>query len=232
MATPTLDQVEAYDPQHLMSAAQNWDEIAGLWEDTLGEFHASAQGLDFHGRTAEAVRDSAYRQYQGATVDADKLRQAASVASNAADMLRQARQRVLNKVEDAVNNNFSVSPVYAVTDNSGSSRDAAARQVAAQQFSADMVRYASELWEADARTAGDMIKAVDFRTDLNSPACQDAVHQAEQDRENQIKWAIGIGLAAGAVGGPETAIPGAFGMGALGALWYQYTHKALPGACQ
>lgn len=291
MATPTLSQILAYDPQHLVSAAQHWDETAQLWTDTLGEFHASAQGLDFHGRTAEAVRDSAARQHQGAMVDADKLRQAASIASNAADELRQGRQRVLNVVEHARNNNFTVSDTYQVTDNSGShNQDSLARQVAAQQMSADMMRYAGELYAHDADTAGRMVQAVDFTEGqvqcfgpdeqhtycaerqpdgslitfpgipaqagnwpdaahtganpgatmldnttghgLDSPECRDALQQAETDRENMAKWAAGIGLAAGAVGGPETAVAGAFGMGALGALWYQYTHKVLPGVCQ
>jgi hypothetical protein len=163
---PTLDQVESYDAQHLMSAAQFWDATAQLWEDTLGEFHASAMGLDFHGRTAEAVRDSAARQHQGASIDADKLRQAAAIASNAADELRQAKQRVLNKVEDARNNNFSVGPTYTVTDvSSGRDAGSPARQAAAQQMSADMVRYAGELWTHDADTATRMAQAVDFTPD-------------------------------------------------------------------
>jgi hypothetical protein len=160
---PTLDQVTVYDPQHLMSAAQYWDETAQLWEDTLGEFHASAMGLDFHGRTAEAVRESAARQHQGAVTDADKLRQAAAVASNAADELRQSKQRVLDLVKHATDNQFMVSPTYQVTDTSGShNSDSAARQAAAQQISADLVRYAGELWTHDADTAGRMVQAVDF----------------------------------------------------------------------
>ena len=164
--TPTLPEVEAYDPQHLLSAAQHWDETAQLWEDTLGEFHGSAMNLDFHGRTAEAVRDSAARQHQGAIVDSDRLRQAASIASEAADMLRQAKQRVLDVVEHAVNNKFSVGPTYIVTDNSGShNADSVARQAWAAQASADMMRFAGELWTADARTAADMAKAVDLKTD-------------------------------------------------------------------
>jgi hypothetical protein len=232
---PTLSQIVAYDPQHLVSASAHWDETAQRWEDTLGEFHASAQGLDFHGKTAGAVRDSAARQHQGAVTDADKLRQAASVASNAADELRQAKQRVLRVAEHAVNNGFSVSDTYQVVDLSGShNADSAARQAAAQEMSADMTRYAGELYTHDADTAGRMVQAVDFKTDggLDSQQCRDAVKQAEQDREHQIEWAAGIGLAGGAIAGPETALAGAFGMGALGALWYQYTHKALPGPCQ
>jgi hypothetical protein len=163
---PTLDDVMQYDPQHLMSAAQFWDETAQLWEDTLGEFHASAMGLDFHGRTAESVRDSAARQHQGASVDADKLRQAASIASEAADGLRQARQRVLDVAKHATDNGFTVSPTYQVTDNSsGHDAGSVARQTAAQQMSADMVRYAGELWAHDADTATRMAQAVDFTPD-------------------------------------------------------------------
>jgi hypothetical protein len=166
MTIPTLDQVQAYDPQHLMSAAQFWDETAQLWEDTLGEFHASAQGLDFHGKTADATRESAARQHQGATVDADKLRQAAAIASNAADELRQAKQRVLDLVKHATDNSFMVSPTYEVTDTSGShNSDSVARQVAAQQISADLVRYAGDLYAHDTDTATRMAQAVDFTPD-------------------------------------------------------------------
>lgn len=232
MGTPTLPEILAYDPQHLTSAAQYWDETAQRWEDTLGEFHASAQGLDFHGRTAEAVRASAAAQYQGATVDADKLRQAAAIASNAADELRQGRQRVLDLVKHATDNSFTVSPTYQVTDTSGShNSDSAARQVAAQQISADLVRRAGELWTHDADTAGRMVQAVDFRTDLDSQECRDAVHQAEQDREHQAEWTVAAGIIGGAIG-PEGSLAGLVGMGTLMSLWYQYTHKALPGACQ
>lgn len=232
---PTLSQIQAYDPQHLMSAGAHWDETAQRWEDTLGEFFTSAMFLDFHGKTAETMRDSVARQRQGAFTDADKLRQAAAIASNAADMLRQAKQRVLNLAEHAVNNGFSVSDTYQVADISGSSRDAAARAAAAQEMSADMTRYAGELWAADARTAGDMIQAVDFKTDggIDSQQCRDAVHQAEQDREHMAEWAAGMGFITGAMaGGPLAGAAGMAGMGALGSLWYQYTHKTLPGACQ
>jgi hypothetical protein len=98
-------------------------------------------------------------------IDADKLRQAAAVASNAADELRQARQRVLSLVDHAVNNNFTVSPTYQVTDNSGShNADSIARQAWALQTSTDLVRYAGELWTHDADTAGRMAQAVDLQT--------------------------------------------------------------------
>ena len=33
-------------------------------------------------------------------------------------------------------------------------------------------------------------------------------------------------------GGPVGAAGGIAGMGLLGSMWYQYTHKTLPGACQ
>lgn len=170
MAIPTLPQVEAYDPQHLMSAAQHWDEKAQIWEDTLGEFHASAQGLDFLGRTAAATRASAARQHQDALALADRLRQAASIAGNACDELRQGKQRVLNKVQDAINNGFEVGPTYTVTDTRGShASDSPARQVAAQEFSTDMIRYATALYEHDSLTASRMIQAVDFKTDGHIP---------------------------------------------------------------
>lgn len=163
MGTPTLPQIQAYDPQHLMSAAAYWDETAQRWEDTLGEFDASAQGLDFLGATAAMTRESAARQHQGAITDADKLRQAAAVASNAADELRQGRQRVLDLVKHAADNGFTVSPTYQVTDTSGShATDSAARAAAGQQISADLVRRAGELWTHDADTAGRMVQAVDF----------------------------------------------------------------------
>jgi hypothetical protein len=168
---PTLDQVTVYDPQHLMSASQYWDETAQRWEDTLAEFHASAQGLDFHGKTADTTRESAARQHQGAIIDADKLRQAAAIASNAADELRQARQRVLDLVRHATDNSFTVSPTYQVTDTSGShNSDSVARQAAAQQISADLVRRAGELWTHDADTAGRMAQAVDFNDPPPGPA--------------------------------------------------------------
>jgi hypothetical protein len=217
MTIPTLDQIAAYDPQHLVSAATHWDETAQLWEDTLGEFHASAQGLDFHGRTAEAVRDSAARQHQGAVTDADKLRQAAAIASNAADELRQGRQRVLDLVRHATDNEFMVSPTYQVTDTSGShNADSAARQMAAQEMSADMVRFAGELYAHDADTAGRMAQAVDFKTDkghIDHGQCDDPDYQSGIER--RLLGAIGIGAI---TGGVVANIPGAITGGAVAGI--------------
>lgn len=214
---PTLPQIMAYDPQHLVSAAQHWDETAQLWEDTLGEFHASAQGLDFHGRTAESVRDSAARQHQGAMVDADKLRQAAAVASNAADELRQGKQRVLDLVKHATDNEFMVSPTYQVTDTNGShASDSVARQVAAQQISADLVRRAGELFTHDADTAGRMAQAVDFSTDKHwhgdNGQCDDPDYQSGIERRLAASVIGGI-MVGGIVGGPAGAITAGAGAG-------------------
>lgn len=217
MGIPTLPDVQSYDPQHLMSAAAYWDEMAQRWEDTLGEFHASAMGLDFHGKTADTTRESAARQYQGATVDADKLRQAAAVASNAADELRQGRQRVLDLVKHAIDNSFTVSPTYQVTDTGGShSSDSVARQVAAQQISADLVRRAGELWTHDADTAGRMAQGVDFSTDKHwyndNGQCDDPGYQSGIERRFGASVIGGI-MVGGIVGGPAGAITGGAGAG-------------------
>lgn len=217
MTVPTLDQVESYDPQHLVSASAHWDETAQRWEDTLSEFNASARGLDFLGRTAESVRASAARQHQGAITDADKLRQAAAIASNAADELRTARQRVLNLVEHAEQAGYSVSSTYQVTDDSGShSVDSLARAVAGQQMSAAMIAAAGQLWAHDAQTAGRMAKAVDYRTDGGNVIDMHVGDAPDPGKhycgplEIAEDTAIGTGGAAGAagLGGPMGILPG------------------------
>lgn len=229
---PSLDQVVSYDPQHLLSAARYWDETAQRWEDTLGEFHASAMGLDFLGATAAGARESAATQHQGAIVDADKLRQAAAVASNAADELRTTRQRVLNTVRDALDNGFTVSPAYQVTDTNGShSMDAAVRQVAAQSFSADMIRYASALYAHDALTASRMAQAVDFTTGkghLNGNGqCDDPDYQSGINRRFGASVLTGA-MIGGLTAGPAGAITGG-GLAGIGDLLHELTGD---GPCQ
>jgi hypothetical protein len=232
---PTLPAVQAYDPQHLVSAATYWDDTAAQVEDAVTQYHSSAMQLSMVGQTADALHNVTRAHLQRARNGAEALRQAAMAAGNAADELRMAKQRVLNLVEHAVSNGFSVSPDYTVTDEEGShSIEAVSRAVVAQQFSADLRRFAVELFVHDSDTATKIARAgVQLMDDkiCDDPNYQDGINRGFWN--SVIAGIILGGMAGGVPTGGAGFGPGAVVGGATGGIgWFIHQIESDGPKCQ
>lgn len=158
---PTLSQIQAYTTDHLVDAADHWDGLADLWEDTHWQVRNQAHVLDWQGAAADALRARTASDYTVASGQADRLRSTSRVARQQAGELDHLRNGVLYAVEDAHNAGFIVGEDFSVTDTrtSRTAAELAARQAQAQVFAADIRGRAGALVGADTTVAADLSSA-------------------------------------------------------------------------
>ena len=136
---PRLSEVQAWDTQHLTTAAQRWADTATRWE---GGAATAAQGRAVADRT------------QVSRV-AERLRTVAANARSGAAELSAARQRVLSAVDATRAAGFEVLNDLTVTylDDGTSAATAAARRVRAESLAQDLWRRAADLAAIDREVA-------------------------------------------------------------------------------
>ncbi|MBO0863645.1 MAG: hypothetical protein J2P16_01045 [Mycobacterium sp.] len=162
---PTLSQINNWDVDHLVTAADHWTATADRWDTVFGQVWQESLGLDWEGEAAESLQQRTSADKMTVSSKADQLREASSIARRGAGDIDSAKRRVLYAVEDAHNAGFSVGEDLSVADTqtSGTSAELAARQVQAQALAADIRQRAVALVGVDSevgtnltQTAGDV----------------------------------------------------------------------------
>jgi hypothetical protein len=150
----SLSEVRAYTTDHLTDAAQYWEHIADRWEDTTWAVNNQALALDWEGQGYEALKARTNADHLATARHAEKLRDAAGIARNAASGLDAAQRRVLYAVEDAENDGYRVGDDYSVTDtrNARTTGERSIRQAGAQAYGADLKLRIGEFWERETAT--------------------------------------------------------------------------------
>ena len=119
LPTLTLSQVQAWDTDHLETAATHWTATAGRWRDA---FAAVSSGIDrpggtaWEGASAEAASARSERDRVQVLGLADKLSDASSIARSGAAELTAAKTRALASVDNAQRAGFIVSEDLSVRD--------------------------------------------------------------------------------------------------------------------
>ncbi|OBG25189.1 hypothetical protein [Mycobacterium sp. 852002-51057_SCH5723018] len=136
-ALPTLSQVQTLDTAYLREAAEHWTRAGHLWEQTFGEVHnriSTPGDAAWTGQAAAAAHERSYLDLVKVRDASDQLHGAAAVAARGEERLQACIHAVLEAVEDARADGFSVGEDYSVTDRmrGGSSEFRAARLAVAQ----------------------------------------------------------------------------------------------------
>jgi hypothetical protein len=143
LPTFTLSQIQAWDTDHLETAATHWTATAAHWRDG---FTAVSSGIDrpggtaWEGASAEAASARAERDRVQVLGLVDRLHDASSIARSGAAELTAAKSRALASVENAQRAGFTVSEDLSVRDplTVPSKPIRLIRDVQAQAFSADI----------------------------------------------------------------------------------------------
>jgi hypothetical protein len=206
----TLSQIQAWDVDHLIEAAEHWDSSADRWDTVYGQVWQESLGMDWQGEARDALIDRTTTDKAMVNQKSDQLREAALTARRGAGDISALQRAVLYKVDDAHQAGFVVGEDFSVTDTK-TSRDAAAlaaRQAQAQSLSADIRSRAAQLSATDSEVgskltagAGDVgsltfaeqpiphngngkISAVDWK---QAPAPAPGPGPTAQDARNAIK---------------------------------------------
>jgi len=162
---PTLSQIQAWDTEHLIDAADHWTATADRWDDVYRQVWQQSLTMDWQGETHDALVDRTTADKTMVTLKADRLREASQAARRGASDISAVQRSVLYKVDDAQQAGFVVGEDLSVTDTRTSSNAAelAARQAQAQAFSAEIRSGAGQLLATDTEvgtnltgTAGDV----------------------------------------------------------------------------
>jgi hypothetical protein len=139
----SLSQIQAWDIDHLETAATHWTAMAARWRDG---FNAVSSGIDrpggsaWEGASAEAASARSERDRIQVLGLVDRLHDASSIARSGAAELTAAKTRALASVENAQRAGFIVSDDLSVRDplTVPSKPLRLIRDVQAQAFSADI----------------------------------------------------------------------------------------------
>lgn len=162
---PTLSQIQGWDVEHLVAAADHWTSTADQWENVFGQVWQQSLAMSWEGQAAEALHERTSTDKMTATGKADQLREASTIARRGAGDIDSAKRRALYAIEDAHNAGFSVGEDLSVSDTqtSRTTAERAARQAQAQVFAADIRHRAAALVGVDdevganlTQTAGDV----------------------------------------------------------------------------
>ena len=152
---PTLSQLQAWDTEHLINAANHWTTTADHWEDAFTQMRNQAQTIGWVGEGGDALRTRTSGDLAIVTPKTDELRSAAQIARTGAGNISAAQRRALYAVEDAENEGFQVGEDLSVTDTrtSRTAAEQAARQAQAQAFAGDINQRVAQLLGVETQTS-------------------------------------------------------------------------------
>lgn len=119
LPTLTLSQIQAWDTDHLETAATHWTATAARWDDG---FTAVSSGIDrpggaaWEGASAEAASARSERDRVQVLGLVDRLHEASSIARSGAAELTATKTRALGSVGNAQRAGFAVSEDLSVRD--------------------------------------------------------------------------------------------------------------------
>lgn len=117
--TPSKSAIEAWNTQHLESAAKSWTDTATLWEDSFNLVHQGALkpgGTVWTGAGADAAGERTFRDLVTVRGAADHLYSAAELARRGADRLDYLKRAAVTAIEDAEAAGFTVGEDLSLTD--------------------------------------------------------------------------------------------------------------------
>jgi len=117
--TPGRSAIEAWDTEHLQSAAKSWTDTATLWEQSFETVHRGALrpgGTEWTGEGADAAGERTFRDLVTVCGAADHLHSAAGVARRGADRLDYLKRMAVLAIDDAEAAGFTVGENLSLTD--------------------------------------------------------------------------------------------------------------------
>ncbi len=152
---PRLSEIQAWDTQHLTTAAQSWGDTATRWEYGFGDVvrHSyTPDGSAWEGVAATAAQERALADRTKVNSVTERLRTAAAHARTGATEISDARQRVLSAVNAARAEGFDVADDLSVsyTDDRTST---ATKRARAETLARDIWGRAAELTATDRKVA-------------------------------------------------------------------------------
>lgn len=185
---PTLSELQTWDTDHLINAADFWTATANRWEDTFTLVRNQSQIMGWDGVGGDALRTRTGGDLTTVVGKADQLRSAARIARTGASNISAAQRQAIYAVEDAENAGFRVNEDLSVVD-TRSSRNAAeqaARQAQAQAFAADINQRAAQLLGVETNTSGQLTKAAADVGAMNFPASSGTPGRPTTSPDDQI----------------------------------------------
>lgn len=128
MATglPTLSQIQSWDVEHLIDAANHWEATADRWDSAFGDIWQQSIDMDWQGAANDALMDRTTADKTLVAGKSEPLREAAKIARVGAGDIDAAKRAALYKVDDTREAGFMVGEDLSVTD-TRSSKNAAAQ---------------------------------------------------------------------------------------------------------
>jgi hypothetical protein len=190
---PMLSQVQTLDTGYLREAAEHWTRTGNLWEQAFGEVHeriSSPGDTTWNGQAAAAAQQRSYLDLVKVRAASDQLHGAAAVAVRGEERLLACKEAVVEAVEDARADGFSVGEDYSVTDRvRGGTPEFRAARLAAAQGHASFIRHrVAALVAADNELAARIAAAtngVGALTFPDEPGVDDSV--AGDDTRNKVQ---------------------------------------------
>jgi hypothetical protein len=182
---PTLSQIQSWDVEHLIDAANHWEATADRWDSAFGDIWQQSIGMDWRGAANDALMDRTTADKTLVARKSEPLREAAKIARVGAGDIDAAKRAALYKVDDTYEAGFIVGEDLSVTDTRSSKNAAkqAARQAQAQAFSGDLRHRAAYLSALDSEvgtkltsTAGDVGSASFTEKPINMPDRNGQIH--------------------------------------------------------
>jgi hypothetical protein len=206
----SLSQVQAHTTQHLTDHAAHWTDLAQRRTDVFSTVKNDAESLNWTGVGDAAMKATIARDHGTATGEAATLTAAAQAATNAATVLDGQKRAIINAVDQAKQNDFSVSDIWTVTDAKykPGTPEWAVRQPVAQSIQATLLEQAAAFTAQEYATGTELsghavtlggspiggspkASMVDFKTDKGPAPSPSPVHpdlSAKNDQKKQCTF--------------------------------------------
>jgi hypothetical protein len=158
---PTLSQLQSWDTDHLINAADYWTATADHWEDSFTLVRNQSHTMGWDGQGGDALRTRTGGDLTTVSTKADQLRNAAHIARTGAGNISAAQRQAIYAIEDAEHAGFHVNEDLSVIDTrtSRTAAEQAARQAQAQTFAADINQRAAQLLGVETATSSQLTTA-------------------------------------------------------------------------
>jgi hypothetical protein len=180
---PTLSQVRSYNVDHLHDHAAYWTDLANKHSDTFSTVKSDADGSGWTGAGGTAMKASVATLHSAVGSETALLNAAAQSARGDASILDGQQRAIMNTVNSAEQQGFSISDEWVITDTqfSPGSPGWIARQPAANAIAAQLVQqvgaFTLQEYQTGSTLAQHSIQLVDNTSVIN-------MHVGEKSEDN------------------------------------------------
>ena len=154
MFTPTLDDVENYQVDHLHDGMSYWRASRTSWTDHHQATLADFRGLGWEGQGADAALTRVGRDEHTACGAANTVQNAEATVWEGAGDLMALKSEAMAAIDAAREAGFVVNQDFSLTDKAAvPAEEAPARQGQAEKLSGNIVATVEALWDHDATVA-------------------------------------------------------------------------------